>query len=420
MRRLSSALTVSIVMVMGAACTSQGTGDSASDGAEPQSTPDATTADEDPIVFGGLFPLTGSGSVYGGGMQAALEFAVEEINAAGGINGRPVEVVVEDDGTDADQGVRAASKLLDVDEVDAIIGTWASSVTLAIAPLTIAADVVMTVESGVNEISDLDDNNTIFRIGGRSADTGAAVAAYLLETGKMSAAILGDTGDAADSLSEGFTERYAADNGEVVDEVRYQENLPAYATEVSQVVDLDAEAVALFCFSREGVIIAREAFEASSTATWGAPIYCINDDAIAAVGAEALEGWFVWGDAEPADTPAFRDFSDRYETETGENLIDNLFAASVYDGAISVALAMEKAGTTDGSAVGDAMFEITNAPGESVFSFEEGVEVLRSGGEIDYEGLSRITFDERGDTPPAYAIFTIQDGEYVFEMEITP
>ena len=62
--------------------------------------------------------------------------------------GRPLELFVEDDATNPDQGVRGAHKLIDVNKVDAIIGTWASGVTLAVAPLTIAANIIEMNVSG--------------------------------------------------------------------------------------------------------------------------------------------------------------------------------------------------------------------------------------------------------------------------------
>ena len=67
------------------------------------------------------------------------ELAVEEVNAAGGVLGRKVQVVSEDDQTNPDAGVRAARKLIDVDKVSAILGTWASSVTTAVAAAAAAA-----------------------------------------------------------------------------------------------------------------------------------------------------------------------------------------------------------------------------------------------------------------------------------------
>ena len=88
-----------------------------------------------PVTFGALPPLTGAGGPYGPAMLRAIQGVVEEANAAGGIRGRQIRVVAEDDQTNPDAGVRGARKLIDADRVSTIMGTWASAVTTAVAPL---------------------------------------------------------------------------------------------------------------------------------------------------------------------------------------------------------------------------------------------------------------------------------------------
>jgi branched-chain amino acid transport system substrate-binding protein len=93
-------------------------------------------AQSEPIRLGALNPLTGAGGSYGPSMRKAIELGVEEINAAGGLlDGRMVELYGEDTQTNPEAAVRAARKLIDADQVSAIMGTWASSVTTAVAPL---------------------------------------------------------------------------------------------------------------------------------------------------------------------------------------------------------------------------------------------------------------------------------------------
>src|SRR6266542_6518547 len=72
---------------------------------------------KEPIAIGTLSPLTGAGGSYGPDMQRAVVAVVERINKAGGINGRPITLFLEDDQTNAEAGVRAARKLIDVNKV---------------------------------------------------------------------------------------------------------------------------------------------------------------------------------------------------------------------------------------------------------------------------------------------------------------
>lgn len=88
-----------------------------------------------PIKLATLTPLTGAGGSYGPVMARAAKGVVDEVNAAGGVLGRQIQLISEDDQTNPEAGVRAARKLIDVDKVSAIMGTWASSVTTAVAPL---------------------------------------------------------------------------------------------------------------------------------------------------------------------------------------------------------------------------------------------------------------------------------------------
>src|SRR5499433_863576 len=76
---------------------------------------------KEPIAIGTLCPLTGAGGSYGPDMQRAVVAVVERLNKAGGIGGRPIQLFHEDDQTNAEAGVRAARKLIDVNRVVAIV-----------------------------------------------------------------------------------------------------------------------------------------------------------------------------------------------------------------------------------------------------------------------------------------------------------
>src|SRR5215475_13036460 len=106
-----------------------------------------------PIKLGTLTPLTGAGGSYGPSMRKAMAWVVEQVNAGGGVLGRRVELVSEDDQTNPDAGVRAARKLIDVDRVAAIMGMWASSVTTAVAPLCWESKTFLTTVSGADSIT---------------------------------------------------------------------------------------------------------------------------------------------------------------------------------------------------------------------------------------------------------------------------
>ena len=102
------------------------------------------------LNLGVLTPLTGAGSFDGPRMLKAMQAVANDINGAGGLLGRKVELVVEDDETNPEAAVRAAHKLVDVDKVPVIMGTWASAVTTAVAPVCWESKTFLTTVSGAD------------------------------------------------------------------------------------------------------------------------------------------------------------------------------------------------------------------------------------------------------------------------------
>jgi len=107
--------------------------------------PAVVRAQADPIKLATLTPLTGAGGPYGPVMAKAAASVVEEVNKAGGVLGRRIVLVSEDDQTNPEAAVRAARKLIDVTKVPVIMGTWASAVTTAVAPDSRLARAIPTV-----------------------------------------------------------------------------------------------------------------------------------------------------------------------------------------------------------------------------------------------------------------------------------
>jgi len=100
-------------------------------------------AEEEPIKIGAVLPLTGTESSWGADAKEGIELAVEEINSRGGIKNKKIEIIYEDGQCKPEPAVTAAQKLINVDRVSVIIGEICSSATLAIAPITETAKVVL-------------------------------------------------------------------------------------------------------------------------------------------------------------------------------------------------------------------------------------------------------------------------------------
>src|SRR4051812_45612445 len=142
------------------------------------------------VRIGVLIPLTGSTSQFGASMGKAAQLAAEEINAAGGIKGRKIEVLIEDDQSNPEAAVRAARKLIDVDKVIAICGTYASSVTSAVAPLCWESKTMLMTASGADSITALPHQGYIVRSSPTSSLQGTRIAEFALEQGAKNVAFL--------------------------------------------------------------------------------------------------------------------------------------------------------------------------------------------------------------------------------------
>src|SRR5437868_11959610 len=121
--------------------------------ASPFIAPRGFAQESGPIRIAGLVSLTGSGSPFGPNSRLAHQAVVDEVNAAGGLLGRKIEYLAEDDQTNAEAGIRAARKLIDVDKVAAIMSVWASAVGTAVLPLCWENKVMMLAISAADSLA---------------------------------------------------------------------------------------------------------------------------------------------------------------------------------------------------------------------------------------------------------------------------
>ena len=149
--------------------------------------PAVVRAQADPIKLATLTPLTGAGGPYGPVMAKAAASVVEEVNKAGGVLGRRIVLVSEDDQTNPEAAVRAARKLIDVDKVSAIMGTWASSVTTAVAPLCWESKTFLCTVSGADSITLLPHQGFLIRTQPNSKLQVTRVGEFILSLGAKKA-----------------------------------------------------------------------------------------------------------------------------------------------------------------------------------------------------------------------------------------
>lgn len=368
-------------------------------------------AQEREIRVGALVPLTGLGGAYGPGMLRAIELGVEEINAAGGPLGLPIRLFSADTQTSPEAAVLAVKKLLDINRVMAVLGTWSSGVTMAVVPITIDAGVIEMNVSGAPQISTLEDRDLVWRTQASNTLFGVAFARIALERNFKRAATMAFNNPSGLGNTREFARNFRAAGGQVVAEVVYNPDQPSYRAELQRVLVARPEVVVMGSYVADTTTILREAYEMGARVSWIAPAWAVNEQLLRALDPAVVEGVVAVDQYPNVNSPTYRRLDERFRKATGGSLIDNPYAPMVYDQIQLLALAIQAARTTEPLKVAPFLREVSRPPGQVVYSFAEGKPLLEAGQPVDYEGASsRIDFDEHGDVRPDFAVFQVRQG----------
>ena len=337
---------------------------------------------EETIKLGGISVLTGPAAVYGIAVQKGVDLYVDQVNAAGGVDGKKVEVIWEDDQGDATAGVNAFNKLVDNDEVVGIIGAVLTNVTMAVAAN--AADIgipMITASSTAYDITT--DRPSVFRTCFLDPFQAVIMARYANEEGLKKVAILYDNGnDYSTGLYESFAGEAKALGMEVVAVESASYDDVDFKVQLTKVKDAAPEAVFMPYYGAPAALILTQADEI------GFETRFLGADGIAnvvdSISNKALLTNIVYSDhySEQADSEMSKSFVEAYQAKYGE-VPTISFSATGYDAALVLLDAIKQAGTTDYAVVSAALKA------------------------TDVEGVSgKITFDDHNDPIKSAFILT--------------
>jgi branched-chain amino acid transport system substrate-binding protein len=369
---------------------------------------------QDTFRVGALCPVTGSGSPYGSGMQKMLVAAAEAVNAAGGAGGKKIEVVSEDTQTSPQAAVLAAKKLIDVNKVQAILGTWSSGVSLAVVPLTNDANIILMNTSGAPALSVPPANakGLSYRYQATNDRFGRAFAEIAEKEGFKRPATMAFNNASGIGNTEGFRKAWEAKGGKVVESVVYEPNQPTYRSELQRVLAANPDVIVTGSYLADTTIIMREWFQSGQPVKWIMPGWAASPDLVKAVGADVLEGVISVDSISNENAPSYQAYGNAYQKATGQPGQSNVYAAMTWDMMNVLALAIEAAKSTETAAINAKIREVANPDGQKVFSFAEGKEALKKG-KINYEGASSVLdFDQYGDVTPDFGVFFIEGGKF--------
>jgi branched-chain amino acid transport system substrate-binding protein len=348
-----------------------------------------------PIKIGHYASMTGDTATYGQSADRGIRMKIDELNAKGGVLGRKLELITEDDRSITEEARTTAQKLLQRDEVVALLGEVASSRSLAAAPEAQRAKVPMISPASTNpKVTEVGDY--VFRACFIDPFQGALMAKFARETlGAKRVAILFDfKQDYSVGLADFFRKTFTADGGEIVADERYTSGDIEFRAQLTKIRATNPDAIFVPGYYTEVGLISKQAREL------GLDVPLLGGDGwdsskTLEIGGTAVEGnYFSNHYAADSDRPQVQEFVKAYKAQHGE--VPDAMAVLGYDSAGILADALTRAGTTDGPKLRDAIAATK-----------------------DYQGVSgSITIDPQRNARKDAVVLEIKDGAFRYKQTV--
>jgi branched-chain amino acid transport system substrate-binding protein len=349
------------------------------------------------IVIGEYGSLTGTTATFGISTKNGIDMAVDDINNAGGVLGKKVRVIIEDDQGRPEEAQTVVTKLITQDRVIAVLGEVASSRSLAAAPVAQQNQIPMISPSSTNpRVTQVGDY--IFRVCFIDPFQGFVMAKFTTETLKLrNVAILRDIkNDYSVGLADVFAENMAQMGGSIVADESYSEGDTDFSAQLTAIKAKNPQGIFIPGYYTEVGLIARQA------RTLGLTVPLLGGDGwdspkLWEIGGEALNNsYFSTHYSVDDPSPAIQKFVADYKARFNE--VPDGLAALGYDAAHILFDAIRRANSTEPSQIRDALAQIK-----------------------DYAGVTgTITLDaERNAIKPA-VVLKVQDGKFPFIEAVSP
>jgi branched-chain amino acid transport system substrate-binding protein len=356
-------------------------------------TPAVVRGQSPPITLGILTPLTGAGGADGPRMDRAMKAVFAEVNAAGGVLERKIETVLEDDQTNPEAAVRAARKLIDVNKVPAILGTWASAVTTAVAPLCWESRTFLCTTSGADNITLLPHQGYLIRTQPNNHLQAARHAEFMASTGAKRVFVMSIQAPFSQPTQDRVREILPKHGSAMVGALIYDKDKTTYRSEVDQALKTNPDMIYLNGYSPDVTVVVRELYRAGYAGGKFTQSYVLTQKLIDSLPAEVTEGTYIVQPSADVNSPAYDLVKKRLGLEAPDS-----YECAATDWASLVVLAMAKAREATGTGMRDNVRKISQGSGTKVYSAVEGLKLLTQGKEINYEGASGpCEFNEIGD-----------------------
>ncbi len=350
------------------------------------------------IKIGEFASLTGKEATFGISSHEGTVLAIEEINAAGGLLGKKVELLTEDDLSKAGEPATVVNKLISRDGVVAILGEVASSRSLEAAPICQENKIPMISPSSTNpKVTETGD--FIFRVCFTDILQGKILASFAGKTlhAKKVAIFTDVKSDYSKGLAKYFKESFIAAGGQIAAELDFNGGDKDFKAQLTAIKSAAPDAVFVPGYYTDAALICIQAKQLGLTAPLFGGDGWESEDLVK-IGKDAVEGTYFSTHA-AADSPDPRvkkfveDYRKRFKGKTPDAM-----AMLGHDSAMILAAAIKQAGTTDGQKVRDALATTR-----------------------DFEGVSgKITMDAKRDATKPMVILQIRNGQFKLVETVNP
>lgn len=346
--------------------------------------------------IGGIGPTTGSNAIYGNAVMNGAQIAIDEINAAGGVNGYQLEYKFEDDQSDAEKSVNAYNSLKDWG-MQILMGTVTTTPCVAVVEKT-AADGMFQLTPSASS-TDVIDNDNVFQVCFTDPNQGTASAQYIADNSLASkVAVIYDSSDVYSSgIAAAFTEEAEAKGIEVVAEEAFTaDSRTDFSTQLQKAQSAGAELIFLPIYYTEASIILTQADSMGYDVDF---FGCDGLDGLLGVknfNQELAEGVMLLTPfAADAKDEATQAFVSKFQESYSE--LPNQFAADAYDAIYAIKAAIEQSGATPDMSVS----ELGTALSEAMTS-------------VSIDGLTgdQMTWQATGEVSKSPKAVLIKDGVY--------
>jgi branched-chain amino acid transport system substrate-binding protein len=352
---------------------------------------------QDPVKIGEFASLTGKEAAFGQASHKGTLLAIEELNAAGGVLGRKLQLITEDNQTKAGESATIVKKLIARDKVIAILGEVASSRSLEAAPICQQAKIPMITPSSTNpKVTEM--GNYIFRVCFTDPFQGTALAKFARETlnARKVAILTSVSSPYSVGLTQYFRQPFLAAGGQIVAEQKHSEGDKDFRAQLTRIRAAGPDAIFASGYYTEAALICKQARDLGINVPifggdgWEAP-------ELIEIGGKAVEGTYYSTHFAPVvDTPEVQSFVAKYKARWGET--PDAMAALGYDAARVLVDAIRRAGSTESAKLRDAIASTR-----------------------DFRGVTgRTTLDAKRNATKPLVVLTVKNGKFELVQTVTP